>query len=393
MSRGGRFHFGMLLSRMGRSSNRTRCFRLPRLTVGPSLLTVAVLLIVPRLCWGADTVRQISDAGPMTEMRAMLLKYVARCALDPSQRLSADSAGSPAAPGSDRSAPATATTAAVPASGFPGLLGLAPEWLSGTCTGDCQERVSSCLIALVNRTGKHVDVSMISAAPSLLEHLAPNANDLRFPHQEGTFFGNVWTNQTFACQGTGVRQAPQSKRFCAVEPATCWATGAPLVDAGACADSCDMRCFAIGPDDQRCAAVSCRDPGGHVWRHPITVLLKNEIAAVNADSVSGMDIGEDALIPRARLARAQFNLVDLGSDATAVTRMWVGLRGNMAGTRLEVWLGTSQRLGATVLKAGPQPESRVEIPLVPRRNVAANGIVLRVRDGRRTGKITSIELR
>ena len=253
--------------------------------------------------------------------------------------------------------------------------------------------MSSCLLALVNRTGKHVDVSMTSAAPSLLARLVPNANDLDFPHQEGAFFGNVWTDQTFACRGTGVRKGPQSKRFCAAEPATCSAGGAPFVDAGACTDSCEMRCFAIGPHDQRCAAVSCRDPGGHVWRHPITILLKNEIAAANADRVSAMDVADDGLIPRAAHASAAFNLVDLGSTFGAVTRMWVGLSGAMPGARLEVWLGTSRRLGAAVLEDASPPSSRVEIPLAAAKLSGANRIVLRVQDGRRTGKITSIELR
>jgi hypothetical protein len=354
-------------------------------------LTAAILSIAPQPVWGADTARQIRDAGPMTEMKAMLLKYVARCALDPSQRLSSES---PAVPDAKRSPPAP--DASVSAREFPGLLGLAPEWLSGVCTDDCQERVSSCLISLVNRTGKHVAVSMTSAAPNLLALLAPNANDVAYPHQEGAFFGNVWTNQTFACQGTGVRKGPQSKRFCAAEPAACSATGAPLVDAGPCANSCEMRCFAIGSHERRCAAVSCRDPQGHVWHHPITVLLKNEIAAVNADSVSRMDISEDALIPLAVDASAEFDLVDLGSAAGPVTRMSVGLLGTSR-ARLEVWLGTSQRLGAVVLKEGAPAGSSVEIPLATAQLSGANRIVLRVHGGRRTGeiarKITSIELR
>lgn len=361
-------------------------------TFGRSLVFAIALAIAPHPALGGDTTRQISDAGPMTEMKAMLLKYVARCALDPSQHLSAAPAEARAAPRSARSgtAPAAAT---VPAREFPGLLGLAPEWLSGTCTGDCQERVSACLIALVNRTGKHVDLSVTSAAPSLTARLAPNANDLGFPHQEGAFFGNVWTDQTFACQGTGVRKGPQSKRFCAVEPATCSAGGAPLVDAGACADSCEMRCFAVGPHEQRCAAVACRDPAGRVWRHPITVLLKNEIAAANADRVIAMDVSDDGLIPRAARASAAFNLVDMGSNLGAATQMSVGLRGAMPGARLEVWLGDSRRLGAAVIADGSPPLSRVEIPLAAAKLSGANRIVLRVQDGRRTAKITSIEVR
>ena len=47
---------------------------------------------------------------------------------------------------------------------FKGFLGLAPEWREGKCDGACQEKVSSCLAALTNQTGDHVQVSMLSAA-------------------------------------------------------------------------------------------------------------------------------------------------------------------------------------------------------------------------------------
>ncbi len=343
--------------------------------ITPALMTMAFLAIAPRPASGGDTARQLSDAGPMTELKAMLLKYVARCALDPSQHLDAG----PTAP----------------ATQFPGSLGLAPEWLSGTCTGDCQERVSSCLISLVNRTGKHVDLSMTSAAPSMLARLAPNANDLDYPHQEGAFFGNVWTDQTFTCQGTGVRMAPQSKRFCAAQPATCSAGGAAIVDVGPCADACEMKCFSVGPreQDQRCTAVSCRDPGGRVWLHPITILLKNQIAAANADRVSAMEVADDGLIPRAARASATFDLVDFGAAPGSVTRMWVGLSGATTGTRIEAWLGESRRLGAAIVKDAATPPSRIEIPLSAAKLAGPNRIVLRVHGGRRAGKITSVELR
>ncbi len=359
---------------MFRFSDRAPRLRWPR-AIAASLVAVASLLISSSPASGADSARQLSDAGPMTELKAMLLKYVARCALNPSQHLSAG----PTAP----------------ATQFPGSLGLAPEWLSGTCSSDCQERVSACLISLVNRTGKHVDLSMTSAAPSMLARLAPNANDLDYPHQEGAFFGNVWKDQTFTCQGTGVRKAPQSKRFCASQPATCSAGGAPIVDVGACANACEMKCFSIGPgaEDQRCAAVSCRDPGGHVWPHPITILLKGQLAAANADRVSAMDIAEDGLIPRAASASATFDLVDFGPTPGAITRMRVGLGGSMPGARIEAWLGESQRIGTAVVKAGAPEPSRIEIPLSAAKLAGPNPVVLRVHDGRRTGKITNIELR
>ncbi|MES1204633.1 MAG: hypothetical protein ABUS79_01730 [Pseudomonadota bacterium] len=347
-----------------------------------------MLAVAPRLARAGDDDRQLRDVGPMTELKAMMLKYVARCALDGSQSLIADP-GSPAG----GSGAGGQSSAARPPGRFPGLLGLAPEWLAGTCTNDCQERVSACLLALVNRSGKHVEVSMASAAPDLVARLGPNANDLDYPHQEGAFFGNVWANQTFSCRGTGVGKAAQSKRFCAAEPATCSVGAGGFVDSGTCADACQMRCFSVGANAERCAAVACRDPGGHLWEHPITVLLKNEIAAANADQVSSMTTSDQGLVPRAARASATFEGVDLGSDAVPVSRMWVRMLGAMPGAHFDVWLGDGRRLGGIVLEPSTPRDTRVEIPLTPAGRSGPARIVLRVRQGKRTGTIQSIELR
>jgi hypothetical protein len=88
---------------------------------------------------------QSTEVGQQSnELQAMLLKYAARCALRADQSLDAP----PDASGHvDK---------------LPGLMGLAPEWRDGTCDQSCQEKVSSCLIALINRTGKHVQLSLLS---------------------------------------------------------------------------------------------------------------------------------------------------------------------------------------------------------------------------------------
>ena len=98
VARGSLSFWGMILSAMLPFPNRPCHLRWPP-TIGRALLTAVVLVIAARPAWGGDTARQVSDAGPMTEMKAMLLKYAARCALDPSQRLSAGSAEPPATRG------------------------------------------------------------------------------------------------------------------------------------------------------------------------------------------------------------------------------------------------------------------------------------------------------
>src|SRR3954452_23695779 len=96
-----------------------------------------------------------ATAGQAGELQAMMLKYVARCALRSDQVLE----GPPDASGKRPR--------------YPGAMGVAPEWLDDTCDRACEEKVSSCLIAFTNRTGKHVNLSLISAVPTMGAALIP----------------------------------------------------------------------------------------------------------------------------------------------------------------------------------------------------------------------------
>jgi len=319
----------------------------------------------------AKTARHLNDDGDISQLKAMLLKYVARCALEANQTLSANP-----------------DAGASPNSSFPGLVGLGPEWLTGKCDQDCQQRVSSCLLSLVNRTGRHVALSLSSAAPSLLGKLAPNADDRPFPHQEGAFFGNVWTGQAFSCQGTQVDKGPQAKRFCAREPETCGAGASAFVTVGACARACEMRCFPIGDGEQRCAAVSCRDPQGQVWRHPITTFLRNQIEAANADTVTLTERLETGLRPLSSKATATFEKLDFSSTTKRSLR--VACEGATKGARLEVWLGQRKIGAATVAQSKPENQF-IEIPLAPVPK-GPNQIILKLLGGPNLGQLTSIEL-
>ena len=163
-------------------------------------------------------------------------------------------------------------------------MGIAPEWRDGHCDRECQEKVSSCLIALSNRTGKHVQVSVLSASPAMLkssQDLKPGDSDLGFPHQEGAFFGNVFAGEAYACRGSAAEKGAQVKRFCALEPESC--TGmAEFTDAGLCEQACDMSCVSLSDGSQRCAANACTDPQGRRWAFHITTYLRNQIEAANA---------------------------------------------------------------------------------------------------------------
>jgi hypothetical protein len=322
--------------------------------------------------------RHLTDNGLATgsaddELRAMLLKYTARCALREGQFL--DDASGPQGQ---------------PARRYPGSLGLAPEWLDGACGTDCQERVSSCLIALTNRTGKHVALSLLSSAPGMSAAMGPSSEDLPYPHQEGVFFGNVFTTgQAFACRGRDVAKAAQVKRFCADEPASCSGL-AQFRDAGRCEDACQMACRTLSDGSQRCAAVSCRDPEGRVWRSPITTYLRNRIEAGNADAVRGARRADEALEGLDRGATARFERIDFGAGTSAQLALSIQPRHR---GRIEVWLDGRERLGALDVAAGSAITAEQILPLPARSIVGSHAVELRVVAGRDLGRLSTIEVR
>ncbi len=318
---------------------------------------------------------QSTVAGQRNEFQAMLLKYAARCALRPDQSLD----GPPDASGQVER--------------FPGSLGLAPEWRDGTCDRSCQEKVSSCLIALINRTGKHVQLSLLSTAPSLSSSLSPNDNDLGFPHQEGAFFGNVFSGEAYACRGRDVEKAAQVKRFCALEPASC--TGlTEFADAGRCEDACEMRCTRLSDGSERCAATSCKDPQGRRWSSPITTYLRNRIEAGNADQLDGSRAAKDqAVEPSSKLGAARFERVDFGRAGSDVHTFAARLAAHRAGARIEVWLEDGKRLGVLDVKRTGTAEQEQSVAIDARGVSGTHAVVLKLFDAQKIGRISTIEFR
>jgi hypothetical protein len=82
---------------------------------------------------------------------------------------------------------------------FNGMIGLAPEWKTGSCGTQCQEWVSSCLMARTNAKGLHINIDARATHPALgLKATAP-----RFIAQEAAFYGNLWANppKAYTCIG------------------------------------------------------------------------------------------------------------------------------------------------------------------------------------------------
>lgn len=309
----------------------------------------------------------------LTPQQAMLWKYTARCALRADQVLEA---------------PVGSTGDKVK---FKGLLGLAPEWREGKCDGACQEKVSSCLAALTNQTGDHVQVSMLSAAPSLAA-MSANDNDLAYPFQEGAFFGNVFSGEAYVCRGRDAEKGEQLKRFCALAPGLCSGL-ANFSGAGLCEQSCQMSCTRLSDGTSRCAAVSCRDPKGRVWNHPITTYLRNRIEAGNADALTGAVTRDSGLERVQDGAQATYRHLDFGRLSGKIATVVANVTAVSDGGRIEVWLDGQRRLGVLPVRSTGGVARDLFAPLDARDLSGPHDVVLRFTGLRADVRVADIGLR
>ena len=349
---------------------------LPAARVTAFLLGAAAALAAPRA--EAVTVSEpapgTSQEPPLTPQQAILWKYTARCALRPDQELETP-------PGADGKTLL-----------FKGALGLAPEWREGKCDSTCQEKVSSCLAALTNQTGDHVNISLMSAAPSLVHTMSVSENDLAYPFQEGAFFGNVFAGEAFVCRGRDADKGAQLKRFCALTPALCSGI-ATFADAGSCAEHCQMSCTTLSDKSRRCAAVSCRDPKGRVWSHPITAYLRNRIEAGNADAIVGAIARDSELEEIQDGAEAVYRHVDFGASPRGPRAIVAKISAPTGGGQIEVWLAGGKRLGVlTVANTGGAARD-LEAPLAAAGFSGQKDLVLRFKGLHAGVRVTDISLR
>ena len=324
---------------------------------------------------GFPTAQVTAGEREKVEFQSMLLKYVARCAL----RADQDLEGPPDATGQRPR--------------FRGAMGVAPEWREGKCDGVCQQKVSSCLIALINRTGKHVQLSLLSAAAPLVKMLGPNDNDIGFPHQEGAFFGNVFSGQAYACRGRDVQKGAQVKRFCALAPETCSGL-AEFTDAGRCEDVCQMTCRRLADGSERCAASACTDPQGRRWAFPITTYLRNQIEAGNADRLDGTRATSDETVePLGALGAARYDRIDFGGAGRNVKTFTARLAARRPGARIEVWLEGGKRLGVLDVKSTGGAEQAQSAALDASGVSGMHAVVLKMYDATELAHLSTIEFR
>jgi hypothetical protein len=104
---------------------------------------------------------------------------------------------------------------------FAGSLGLAANWLVGTCDGDCQRWVSACLAARVNYFD---DVSVPLSLRGTHPNLTTSGTELSdYPWYEASFWGDVFGPDPvpWVCAGTNQDQGPPRLRVCADPDSPC----------------------------------------------------------------------------------------------------------------------------------------------------------------------------
>ena len=309
---------------------------------------------------------QGSAGGALDPSKAMMWKYVAACALRPDQSLSN--------PKDPKDGP------------FPGKLGLAPEWLESTCDDACRQKVSACLLALTNRTGKHVQLSLLSASPRMSAALRPGEMDRAFPYQEGAFFGDVFRQQGYVCHGRDDRKGPQVKRFCAAEPASCSGLFT-FNDAGRCQDVCTLACSRLKDGTERCPAAQCRSPDGKTWDFPLTPYLRSVLEAGNADKLAGATSDETQALVIAGPATARYENVDFGPTASA--RHTLVVTGTtQAPLRIVVKSGDQALGAATLLPKKPE----LKLPLAAATLTGPQALEVHL-EGKGQARLTTLELR
>jgi hypothetical protein len=337
-----------------------------RLVVAGFGITIAALAVaIPE----AEAAGAPPASVELTEQQALLWKYTARCALREDQALEQEVG------------PSRRKVR------FKGGLGLAPEWQNGGCDAACQQKVSACLAALTNQTGLHVSVSLMSRAPSL-SVMAPSDSDIGYPFQEGAFFGNVFAGVAYVCRGRDANKGIQVKRYCAIAPDACSGI-AVFADAGSCEQSCKMSCSTLSDGTRRCVAISCRDPGGRVWAHPITTYLRDRIEAGNADSIAGAVVRNSGLENFDRAAEATYRAVDFGATPGNARALVARLVAPAGGGWIEVWLD-GQKVGASPIPATGNTARDVTIPVNVNTAPGAHDVVLKFEHVHRKLRVTNI---
>jgi hypothetical protein len=140
---------------------------------------------------------------------------------------------------------------------FSGAIGMAPEWETGACGADCQQQMSACLMAHVNTSGLHIPLWLDGDSSAL-----GWGQSQKYPFQEGSFFGNIFTTppQAFYCEGSNFGDGVVRGRIGADQPS------APYTNKFGNNGTCAKNCTAADSPNQNDGYKAC---GG--FKHVVTV--------------------------------------------------------------------------------------------------------------------------
>jgi hypothetical protein len=165
---------------------------------------------------------------------------------------------------------------------FQGALGVAPEVEFGTCDIDCQEKLSSALLAHVNNSGLHVGIWLVGPDNGIGWGTSPN-----FPFQEGTYFGNLFAQNIPGNYCTGKNMGAGDAKGRLGSPfgnnsnimnapyGWQWDNASQQNVPSYCVNTQNASAGCLGQNE---GFSSCADPApqapysaGHRWNHPVTV--------------------------------------------------------------------------------------------------------------------------
>lgn len=156
---------------------------------------------------------------------------------------------------------------------FPGGIGLAPHWQNRAMTLTEQRWVSACLLARTNHFGVAVKISLRAPFTSPVEALNTlQPGDERYPVEEGSFFGNLFSSkrEAYVC---GPRHDAATRALIEAQQRVC----AFPVEKGAATGptACDM--VHVGP----CSAQAFEQNGVR-YTEAISIFLPRRAADLDA---------------------------------------------------------------------------------------------------------------
>ncbi len=152
---------------------------------------------------GSDAIAELEhDTEDEPGGYSSLVRYIVRCALPPGQSLRIPQPAEQTLCGSTRPTYHS----------YPGGVGVAESWLTGTCGVECQQWMTSCLVAHVNKLETEVAISLRGKHPALVA----GTEELEyFVDQEAAFYGNLFVGQdpatttldnVYACTGWALQR-------------------------------------------------------------------------------------------------------------------------------------------------------------------------------------------